>query len=86
MSEPGFAPRNDNGRVSGGSAGPEHRYSFPAVDCARHDEARYGSVDEDSRWGGESERVPESEIGTMGRPQRGALGGKSLPDDRGGFT
>lgn len=46
------SPSNDNGRVSGGSGGPEHRYSFPGVDAARWQDATRGSTDTDSRWSG----------------------------------
>lgn len=79
----GFSPSNDNGREGGGSGGGEHRYHFPAVDCARFDEASTGAVDAPER--GQAEVVPESKISTMGGPPRGTLGGKMLPDDRGGF-
>lgn len=79
----GFGPSNGNGVVSGGSGGSEHRYHFPAVDCARFNEATYGALDAPDR--GEAVSVAESRISTMGGPPRGTLGGKTLPDDRGGF-
>ena len=68
-------PCCDNGRVSGGKAGPEHRYSFPGVDCAKFDEATNGSVDTDSRWGGAAGEVLQAP-NTMG-VARGTFVGKA---------
>jgi hypothetical protein len=46
----GGGHRCDNGRCEGGRAGPEHRYSFDAVDDVRFDDARRGALDVDSRF------------------------------------
>jgi hypothetical protein len=84
----GTDPCCGNGRISGGSAGSEHRYHYPGVDADRFDDASYGAVDRDNRWGGESEAVPESKANTMDGPGRGSIMGTHYPNDkwRGGFS
>lgn len=53
-----------NGRYGGGKAGPEHRFSFPAVDTDRWDEAHRGS-DTKAQWQGEAGQVDMAVNSTM---------------------
>ena len=79
----GTSPSCGNGRVSGGSAGNEHRYSFPSVDCAKWENAPVGVVDVDSRWSGKVGPVL-SYPNTMGQPRgkmMGPMGGDASPSD-----
>lgn len=66
-------PCCDNGRVSGGKAGNEHRYSFPGVDITRKETARYGATDTDSRWSAAVGQVL-TQPNTMGVPRGTMMG------------
>jgi hypothetical protein len=75
----------DNGRCGGGKAGPEHRFSRPAVDCDHWDEATTGKYvkAEDQ---GEAGEIIGAYVNTIGVP-RGTIMGKSYGNDKwkGGF-
>lgn len=72
-----------NGRDSGGTAGKEHRYKFPAADDGRFDEVK-ATMTPGSALQGEAGRVVGSDANTMGGPGRGVLTGakhnNSFPD------
>ena len=74
--------RCDNGRDGGGTAGKEHRYKFPAVDTARHDEAK-ATMTPGTALQGESSREVGSTANTM-EGGRGVVNGRkynhSFPD------
>lgn len=75
----GHSISNDNGRDGGGKAGREHRYSFPAVDDERWDEAKAGSINP-GRFAGEiGEITPHAKLNTMASPARGQIVGPEVP-------
>ena len=81
-----------NNRYSGGSAGSEHKYHFPAVDTARWQDANYGADSSTGMYAATEPRYPAAFISTTSGP-RSALEGASLPSGagpngyaRGGFT
>lgn len=66
----------DNGRDGGGKAGPEHRYSFPAVDTAKFSEAKRGATVKAAKQG-EAGEVIGAYANTMSAP-RGKIMGTSV--------
>jgi len=77
----------DNGRYGGGAGGKEDRYSHPAVDDARFDEAHVGSFDTSPIHTGGTSMVPESKANTVDGPARGTCLGACYSCDtwRAGF-
>lgn len=69
----------DNGRCGGGSAGPENRYHFPAVDAAKWDEATTGRY-ERSPLHGEAPAQVGAQVNTV-QGTRGELMGASYGAD-----
>ena len=74
-----------NGRYGGGSGGPETRHHNPAADTQRFHEAKEGATVKAAKHGDMPARVPEAKLNTVDGPGRGAVAGKALPSDRGGF-
>jgi hypothetical protein len=64
-----------------------HRFSQPAADARRHDQAKEGPVAKSPLHGNTPARLPQADTNTMGGPPRGTLHGAKLPpsDKRGGF-
>ena len=65
-----------NGRYGGGQGGPEHRYSRPAVDEAKWDEAKRGRDDRSAQQG-EAGQVIGAYVNTMDTP-RGKIMGATI--------
>lgn len=65
-----------NGRYGGGSAGPEHRFSFDAVDTDQFETAKRGATPV-VKWQGEAGQVLGAYVNTMDVP-RGKIMGATI--------